>query len=277
MKRKWKAYMWFIVISVPVLAGALMLFAYLFQEKVIFPATAIIDRTPSSEPFNWKYEEIYLEVDDERTCAWYIPLEGADKTVLFSHGNAGNLAGRLESIQLLRSMGFSVLAYDYGGYGLSTGRPSERRIYEDVDAAWKYLTEDRGIDPATIILFGRSLGGAATAYLASRVKPGAVVLESTFTSLPDVVRDMPLGRFLSKGIRHHFPTLDRVPSIQVPLLVVHSREDTLIPYKHGVAIFEAAAEPKQFLEIRGDHNMGFVQSMEDYAAGWKRFLDTMEG
>lgn len=182
------------------------------------------------------------------------------------------MADRLESIQLLRTMGFSVLAYDYGGYGRSTGRPSEQRIYADAEAAWKYLTEDRGIAPERILLFGRSLGGAATAYLASRVKPAAVVLESTFCSLPAVVRDMPFGNFMAKGIRHSFPTLERVPYFQAPLLVIHSPEDTLIPYKHGKAIYEAAKPPKMFLEIRGNHNDGFVLSMDAYLAGWKRFL-----
>lgn len=275
MKTKWKPSMWSFLLLAPVIIALLLLFGYMFQEKVLFPATAEIDRTPSSPPFKWDYEEVWLEVDGERTYGWFIPLEGADKTVLFSHGNAGNIAGRLESIQLLRSMGFSVFAYDYGGYGLSTGRPSERRICADAEAAWKYLTVDRGIIPADIVLFGRSLGGAATAYLASKVEPAAVILESTFTSLPGVVRDMPLGRFLSKGIRHQFPTLERVRDIHVPLLVVHSREDTLIPFKHGQAIFEAANSPKEFLEIRGDHNMGFVESMDDYVAGWKRFFETI--
>lgn len=275
MKMKWKHSMWSFVLLLPVLAVLLLFFGYIFQEKVLFPATSGIDRTPASPPFNWAYEEVFLEVGGEKTHGWFIPLEEAGKTVLFSHGNAGNIAGRLESIQLLRSMGFSVFAYDYGGYGVSTGRPSEQRICADVEAAWNYLTVDRGISPAEIVLFGRSLGGAATAYLASNVVPAAVILESTFTSLPGVVRDMPLGKFPSKGIRHQFPTLERVRDIHAPLLVVHSKEDTLIPFKHGQAIFEAANTPKEFLEIRGDHNMGFVQSMDDYVAGWKRFFETI--
>ena len=245
---------------------------YFGQTRLIFPATRVIDRTPASEPFRWEYEEVFLDVAGNRTHAWFVPLEGATMTVLFSHGNAGNIAGRLESIQLLRSMGFSVLAYDYGGYGRSTGGASEQRVYHDVEAAWAYLTEIRGIAPSRIVLFGRSMGGAATAYLAARVTPAAVVLESTFCSIPAVVRDMPLGWFLAGGIRHRFPTIDRVPLIRAPLLVIHSREDTLIPFKHGQSIFKAAREPKTFLEIRGNHDMGFVESMEPYKQGWKAFF-----
>lgn len=264
--------MWSLLILVPAVLVALLFCGYTFQEYVIFPATRKLYRTPSSPPFNWDYEEIFIEVAGEQTHIWYIPLEGATITVLFSHGNAGNIADRLESIQLLRSMGFSVLAYDYGGYGRSTGRPSEQRICADTEAVWRYLTEDRGVALENIILFGRSLGGAATAYLASRVKPAAVVLESTFCSLPDVVRDMPLGKFLAKGIRHRFPSIERVSQIRAPLLIIHSPDDTLIPFKHGKALFEAANPPKTFLEIRGDHNEGFVLSMETYLEGWKHFL-----
>jgi uncharacterized protein len=195
--------------------------------------------------------------------------------VLFSHGNAGNIADRLESIGLLRRLGFSVLAYDYGGYGLSSGKPSEQRIYADATAMWDYLTKTRGIGPERIIIFGRSLGGAASAYLASRLTPAAVVLESTFCSMPDVVRDLFLGKFLARGIRHQFPTLERMRDIHAPILIVHSPEDTLIPYKHGLAIFESANPPKEFLQIHGDHSTGFVLSMEEYLAGWQKFLDNL--
>ena len=272
MASKQKVTMWSALAILVVLLTGVVCAWYFGQTRLIFPATRTIDRTPASEPFCWDYEEVFLDVAGRKTHAWFVPLHGASMTVLFSHGNAGNIAGRLESIQLLRSMGFSVLAYDYGGYGLSTGGASEQRVYRDVEAAWAYLTETRGIEPSRIVLFGRSLGGAATAYLAARVTPAAVVLESTFCSIPAVVRDMPLGRFLAKGIRHRFPTIDRVPLIRAPLLVIHSREDSLIPFKHGKAIFDAAPEPKTFLEIRGDHDMGFVESMDAYKQGWQAFF-----
>lgn len=267
--------MWSVIVILFVFFVGMECIWYFGQTRLIFPSTRVIDRTPASAPFCWDYEEVFFNVDGEKTHAWFVPLDGAERTVLFSHGNAGNIAGRLESMQLLRSMGFSVLAYDYGGYGRSTGSASEQRVYRDVEAAWAYLTETRHSAPSEIVLFGRSLGGAATAYLASRVTPAAVVLESTFCSIPAVVRDMPLGRFFAKGVRHRFPTIDRVPLIRAPLLVIHSREDTLIPFKHGQAIFDAARGPKTFLEIRGDHDMGFVESMEPYKQGWKAFFDRL--
>ncbi len=266
--------MW-LVFSIILVLGAALFLGHRAQGWVIFPAARALYRTPSDAPFNWHYEDVVVSVGKHTTHGWFIPLERDRGTVLFSHGNAGNLADRLESIQLLRRMGFSVLAYDYGGYGRSTGRPSESRVYADAEAMWRHLIQDRGLAPERIILFGRSLGGAATAYLASRTSPAAVVLESTFLSIPDVARGMPLGRFLAWGIRHRFPSKDRMKDIHAPLLVVHSPDDTLIPYAHGRRLFELANEPKQFLPIRGDHNDGFVQSMEVYLHGWEAFLASL--
>jgi uncharacterized protein len=266
--------MWIVILLLIPLIGALLLTAlFFFQTALIFPATKNIYRTPLSTPFNWQYEDIFLSVGLEKTHCWYIPLEGAHRTVLFSHGNAGNIADRLESIQLLRELGFSVFAYDYGGYGLSSGKASENRIYSDIEAVWDYLTKIKHIAPQQIIIFGRSLGGAATAHLASRIMPAAVILESTFCSIPDVVRDMSFGTFLAHGIQHHFPSLKRISLIRSPILIIHSPDDTMIPFKHGTTLFETANNPKMFLEIHGEHNNGFVLSKDIYISGWKNFLD----
>ena len=249
------------------------LIVYYGQTYLIFPATRAIYRNPGSPPFNWAYEDVFVQVDEYTTHGWFIPLDNARGTVLFSHGNAGNIADRLESIQLLRSMGFSVLAYDYGGYGLSSGQPSEQRVYKDAEAMWDYLVDKRKISPNKIILFGRSLGGAATAYLAERTVPAAVVLESTFMSIPDVVKDMPAGFLLSKMMRHRFPNITRIAGIRSPLMVIHSPDDTLIPFKHGKALFDNAPEPKYFFQISGDHNDGFVLSKDGYIQGWTDFIN----
>ena len=255
------------------LYAGICLLTFVFQRTLIFPATRTLDRDPGH--FGWVYEDILLPVNGETTHGWYIPLENARGTALFSHGNAGNIADRLESISLLRSMGFSVLAYDYGGYGRSTGKPSEQRCYADIQAFWDYLLHDRGIPPEKILLFGRSLGGGATADLAARVQPAAVVLESTFLSIPDVVRDIFPFLPIRWCIRHHFKNKDKVGDIQAPLLIIHSPDDRVIPFRHGKELFDLATEPRQFLEIRGDHNEGFVLSMDIYRAGWDAFLAPM--
>lgn len=258
-----------LTIAVVVYAG-LILTGILFQKKFIFPATSHIYRDPGF--YGWAFEELFLPVKGSRTHAWFVPLENARGVALFSHGNAGNVADRLESIGLLRSLGFSVVAYDYGGYGKSTGRIGEERCYADIQAVWDWLTQERNVPPEKILLFGRSLGGGATADLASKVEPAAVVLESSFLSTRDVARDafpwLPVWPFLW----HEFPNKDKVGKIKSPLLVVHSPDDSIIPFRHGRELFERANEPKQFLEIHGDHNEGFVISERIYREGWERFL-----
>ncbi len=267
--------MWLLFLLLAVLA-ALLTYLYFFQDNIIFPRTREIYRTPGDQPFSWEYEDVYVEVNGQKTHGWFIPLDGARGYVLFSHGNAGNIADRLESILLLRRMGFSVLAYDYGGYGYSEGRPSQERIYADVEAMWRYLTDTRAIAPKEIVIFGRSMGGAAAAHLAAKTKPAAVVLESTFTSIPDVVRGLPLlGPVLALAVRHHFPNIQIIPNIQAPILIIHSKDDHIIPYAHGQRLYEAATAPKEFLHISGDHNEGFVLSMPVYMEGWERFLEPL--
>ena len=134
------------------------------------------------------------------------------------------------------------------------------------------MTDDYGIKPDQIVIFGRSLGGAAAAHLASKVQPAAVVLESTFTSIPDVVRTLPLGFLIAPCIRHRLPSIEKVAHIKAPLLVIHSKTDDIIPYKLGRQLFESAKAPKTFFEIQGGHNDGFVLSMDSYIQAWDEFL-----
>lgn len=264
-----RALVWGSLIALFVLAGGVILIR-LLQHWIIFPATREIYRTPAD--FGWEYEELLLDVGNERTHGWFIPLENARGVILFSHGNAGNIADRLESIELLRRLGFSVMAYDYGGYGRSTGRVSEERCYADIRAVWRELTETRGVPPERIVLFGRSLGGAVTADLAREVQPAAVVLESTFLSVPDMARE--IFPFLPARwiVSIRFANKDKVADIHAPLLIVHSPDDRVIPYRHGKELFARSRAPKRFLEIRGDHNEGFALSMDAYLQGWEDFL-----
>ncbi|HEO70214.1 MAG TPA: alpha/beta hydrolase, partial [Candidatus Hydrogenedentes bacterium] len=149
---------------------------------------------------------------------------------------------------------------------------SEQRCYEDIRAAWRHLTEERGIPSHEIVLFGRSLGGGATAQLAAEVTPACIILESTFTSVVALSKEMlpwlPMGRL----IRHRFDNLSKVGRFTSPLLVVHSRDDRLIPYRHGRELFERAPEPKRLVEIRGDHSEGFVESLDIWLKGLDGFL-----
>jgi hypothetical protein len=170
----------------------------------------------------------------------------------------------------------SVLIIDYRGYGQSGGRTTEKGIYRDTDAAWRYLTERRGLSASDIVIFGRSLGGSAASWLATQVQPMALIVESSFTSVPDVAQELypwlPV-RWIS---RFSHATLDYVRDVHCPILVVHSRDDDIIPFHHGEAIFAAANEPRSLLVLRGTHNDAFLLDERTYIEGLRTFLKGAE-
>lgn len=260
------------VINILILFAIFFPLAVFFGERwLIFPGTSLVYRTPAA--MNWEFEDVVLEVGEEKTHGWYIPLEKESRgCVLFSHGNAGNIADRLESCELFRNLGFDVFVYDYGGYGQSTGKPSEKRCYADIRAAWHYLSFERAIPDSRIVLFGRSLGGGPTAQLATEVKPGAIILESTFASIAQVAkRTFPILP-MKLLLRTKFESIKKVSSFSAPLLVAHSPEDDVIPYENGKLLFEAAKEPKTFFEMRGSHNEGFWMMEDEYRGQLDAFL-----
>ena len=250
--------------------GSLVLIMYFAQGKLLFPATRSVSFTP--EVMGWEYEDINLDVDGEKTNAWFVPVENAKGTLLFSHGNAGNIGDRLDSIQIFRNLGLNVMIYDYGGYGLSTGKASEQRCYADSRAAWKYLSEEKGIPTNEIVLFGRSLGGGVATNLATEVKPACLILESSFMSTVTMARKsfpyLPVNLLL----RHRFDNETKIQIITSPVLIIHSAQDELIPFHHGEGLFKVANEPKTFLQIKGGHNDGFMISETEYVRGIDSFL-----
>lgn len=256
-----------------ILAGAyvgLSIFLLIFQSRLIYYPERKISSSPKD--IGLLFETISFETSDGvRLSGWFVPGEGTG-TLLFCHGNAGNISHRLDSISVFRRMGLDTFIFDYRGYGLSEGRPSERGTYLDAEAAWNYLIGERHVPPQQIIIFGRSLGGAVAAWLAQEHTPKALIVESAFTSTADVgARYYPYlpVRLLS---RFGYNTKEYLGRVKCPVLVVHSRTDELIPFDHGQRLFAAAGEPKEFLEIKGSHDYGFIESEEKYQEGLRVFL-----
>ena len=199
-----------------------------------------------------------LTPDGERLDAWFVPKERAQASVLILHGNAGNMSHRLDTIAMFHRLGYNVLIFDYRGYGRSTGQPSEAGLYRDAQTAWDYLVRQRGISPERIILFGESLGGAVAAWLAARGHAGALVLSSAFISVPELAADLYPWLPVKWLARLRYDTRAALAETTSPVLIAHSPDDEIVPFRHGQALFNAAAEPKVFLPLAGGHNDGFI-------------------
>jgi len=184
-----------------------------------------------------------------KISAIYLPNNKAYYTILFSHGNAEDLGDIRPVLKELHQGGFSVFAYDYQGYGTSQGTPSEQNTYQDIDAAYDYLTTQLKIPRDRVLAYGRSVGGGPTVDLVSRKPVAGLILESTFISAFRVITKIPLFP-LDK-----FTNLDKIKTIHVPVLIMHGTNDDVIPFWHGETLFAIAHPPKRFFPVKGaGHN-----------------------
>lgn len=257
--------------------AALCGLAWLMQDRLLFlpnvPGRAI-GATPAA--IGLHHDEVSITTaDGVRLHGWWVPAEHARLTLAHFHGNAGNIGHRLELLRLLNSLGVNVLLFDYRGYGRSEGAPGEAGLYQDAEAVWAYLTGTLGVAPDTIVLHGQSLGGAPAAWLAARRTPAALVVESAFTSVPDMAAKLypwlP-GKYLS---RLKLDTRSELAKARCPVLVIHARSDEIVPFAMGEALHAAAAGPKAFVALDGAHNDGFWVSRGAYVKGWSDFLATV--
>lgn len=259
----------------------LLLFALLLwwlQPRLIFFPSERLWATPAD--WGLEHEEVELTTEDEVTMhGWLVtppkPRATPPRTLLFFHGNAGNLSHQGDSIRIFTELGLEVLIIDYRGYGRSEGSPSEQGLYRDANAAWEWLTQVRGIPPEEIVVFGRSLGGAVAAWLAARTTPAAVIIESSSDRMQSLAEvHYPL---LSRVIRLRvaFPAVDDITTVHSPLLVLHSPDDEILPSRLWRRLHEAAPGPKHFVELRGDHNEGFLRSQPEYQEALVTFWDAL--
>ena len=267
-------HIWSILLVLVGSFGALLVFLYFFQSRLLYlPNLPSRDIIATPDTVGLDYEPVKIATDDGVTLdGWFIPARPARGVLLFFHGNAGNISHRLDSLKIFNDLGLATLIFDYRGYGRSTGVPFEQGTYRDAEAAWRYLTEDRRITAQKVVLFGRSLGAAIAVQSATRHTPKALIIESAFTSIPDLAAEVypflparSLARF-----RYHTETF--LQSVSCPVLIVHSRDDEIIPFAHGRRLYATANEPKELLEIRGGHNDGFLVSRQTYVAGLDTFL-----
>jgi len=258
--------------------------AMLFEKSLIFfPASDPSPLQTAGTVGGCSFTDYIFSTEDGLNLhgRWFHPDPAAEddvperKVVLFFHGNAGNLSGRTEMMVSLVSLGVEILIIDYRGYGHSEGRPSEEGIYRDARAAWEFLTVEHGIDADRVIVFGKSLGGAVAIDLASRVKPAGLIVQSSFTSVPDMAaRHYPFVPAFA--LRTKMDSLSKISSVGCPKLFIHSTHDEIVPYELGRRLFDAAGPPKTFFEVVGaGHNQMLALAGSRYLETVGDFFETL--
>lgn len=249
----------------------------LLENHLIYFPMRAHDVTPTD--LGLVHEEVELLAEDGvRLHGWFLPVKGSRLTVLVCHGNAGNVSHRLDRALLMQSrLGVDTFLFDYRGYGASEGSPDEKGTYRDGRAAYRWLIA-RGLDPERVVLFGESLGSAVALQLAVEVEARGLVLESPFTSIPDMVRAVYPFLPLWPLIRTRYDNVAKVARLRMPLLVLHGERDDVVPFAQGRRVFDAAPEPKRFFAIPGaGHNDTYVVGGEAYWRALRDFLESLPG
>ncbi|MFH1018544.1 MAG: alpha/beta hydrolase [Pseudomonadota bacterium] len=253
--------------------GLLVLFMIprFFIDRFIYFPEAHHEFRP--DDFKLPYEDISLTTDDGvKLHAWWIGDHSMRKTVLFFHGNAGNISHRLDRINLLGQPKIRFFLLDYRGYGQSQGKPSEEGFYRDATAVYQYLRA-QSVSPENIFLFGESLGGAVATELATRVPIAGLILESTFTSVRGIA-SIHYPFIPNAFVPDQFNSMARISNVHAKLLVIHGNQDEIAPFSMGKHLYETANQPKSFLEIPGaGHNDLYLVGGRPYRKQILRFLE----
>ncbi len=216
---------------------------YLVADRLMFHPDFSVNR-------NTRDRILVKAVDGVAVAMAHRPAQSGHYTLLFSHGNGEDIGDLEHLFRQLNALGFSVFAYDYRGYGASEGTPTEENTYQDINAAYEYLTTELSVPPTRIIAYGRSLGGGPSTDLAARKPLAGLILESTFVTAFRVRTHIPLLPF------DKFRNLAKLKDVHCPVLVMHSADDEIIPLWHGIRLFEAAGEPKHFLRVEQSGHAG---------------------
>ncbi|MFH1359509.1 MAG: alpha/beta hydrolase [Candidatus Omnitrophota bacterium] len=251
---------------------AFVLFVRTLEHTSIFFPTRSITFTP--QDINLAFEDIIFPSHGLSLNGWLIKAPNARSTLLFFHGNAGNLSHRLEKIQMFHRMSLNVFIIDYRGYGKSQGRPSEQGLYQDALSAYDYLASRSDIDQNNIIVYGASLGSVVAIDCATKRKMACLIVDSAFSSAADISRR--IYPFIPVWLlRTKMDSVSKIQSIFVPKLFIHSRDDEIVPIELGRRLFDQAPLPKKFIEIRGGHNTGYGESEKEFTQGIQSFLEEL--
>lgn len=248
-----------------------ILYLKYYEKKAIYFPTRKIELTPKE--IDLEFEDVYFfSSDGIKLNGWYIPAKESRTTILFCHGNAGNIGHRIDIIDMFCRLGLDVFIYDYRGYGRSQGSPSEEGLYLDARAAYEYLIDKRNLDEGSIVVYGKSIGANVAVELCSKVRPAVLISDSAFTSALEMGKKLfpflPIKWFITVK----YDALSKIKNIDIPKLIIHSEDDEIIPFQHGRRLFESAPEPKEFYPMRGGHNESIFLAREDFVGRIDTFL-----
>lgn len=262
------------LVTIAVIAGALAILVRWLEPRLAFFPFAGETETPRD--FGMPFEAVSIRTADGETLrAWRIEAPAARARILYFHGNGGNLSNWAPILAGIVRRGYSVFAIDYRGYGVSSGRPTERGLYRDADAALPAAwPADDGRTP--IVYWGRSLGGAVAAYAATVRKPDGIIIEAGFPSARAAIKGSPLLAALSVFSSYRFPAGEFLARAPAPVLVMHGDRDSVIPFALGRELFDRIGGAKEFVVIPGgDHNDAVAPDAPAYWAAVDRFISTL--
>jgi len=264
-------------LTLAVLIGVAGLTGYLalFEERFIFFPSQTIRMTPGDVGLAFQDRQFVTE-DGIVLHGWHIPHPRARYTVLDFHGNAGNIGDRVYRYRRWHDWGVAVFGFDYRGYGRSQGTPSESGLYRDAAAAWRDVTHGLATPAHRVILVGRSLGSGPAVDLAMSVSAGGLVLETPFTSIPDLARVVYPYLPASFLVRTRFDNVSKIARIRVPLMVIHGEDDDIIPMAMGRRLYDTAPQPKVWVSFPGGHNDFEMISDAAYVEAWRSFLASLD-
>ncbi len=260
-----------------ILLVVLVIFAWLGLSSLERRSLYFPDRQLFATPkvYRLDFEDLILKTSDgTKIHGWFIPAGRVKgRTVLFCHGNAGNISHRLDKLLKFNGIGLNVLLFDYRGYGQSEGNPTEAGTYADAEAAYRYLSETKKIPATQIILYGESLGCAVAVEMARRHPAAALILESPFTSTVEMAKRVFPWLPVDWIVRYKYDNLSKIPQIHIPSLIMHSPQDEIVPFEMGIKLYKAASGPKKFFELTGGHNDGYAVTGKRYTTAIRNFLE----
>lgn len=258
-------------------AAALLVLAWIlrgrFENAMLYVPDPVLTAHPGT--YGLAHEELDIKArDGARVHGWFIVNAATSPVILACHGNGGNISNRLDKLLIFRRAGASVLLFDYRGYGKSRGSLSEKGVYNDAEAAYSWLTAKKGIAPERIVVYGESLGGGPATQTALDKPCAGLILDSAFTSVAEMGKIV-LPWFPSALIKTRYDNIGKLARLKVPILVMHSPQDDIIPFSMGKRLFDAAPMPKRFFEMKGNHNEGFLDSEPAYGKVIADFLRSL--